>query len=357
MSSSAAPTTSPLPLRVEGPAAWYGKDLAGTDRWSYRLTASEVDEVEAAVEGVLRRGMSIAGVGRDDFLLPTLGPVLEGVLHELIHGGGLVLVRGLPVTRWSIERCALAFWGLGTHLGRAVSQNAGGHLLGHVKDIGLDPTNPSHRIYATSARHRYHTDSCDVVGLMCLRRAKAGGESSVVSSVTLYNEMMARRPDLVETLAEPFFVDRKGEIPEGKGPHYRMAVFHHHDGLLSTIYARDFIEAAQRFEDVPRLSARQIEALDLLDELSASPQLRLDMVLEPGDVQLLHNHVTLHARTAYEDHPEPERKRHLLRLWLSPDGGRPLPPVFAERYGSVEPGRRGGIVVRGVEPRVPLEAE
>jgi hypothetical protein len=179
----------------------------------------------------------------------------------------------------------------------------------------------------------------------------------VVSSTTLYNEMRERRPDLAAVLLEPFHVDRKGEIPEGRGPHYPLAVFHWYGGLLSTIYARDFIEAAQRFDDVPRLTPEQIEAMDLLDDLAADAGIHLDMVLEPGDVQLLHNQQTLHARTAFEDHPEPERKRHLLRLWLAPESGRPLPPVFAERYGSVEPGMRGGIRVAGVEPYAPLDPE
>ncbi len=304
-----------------------------------------------------RRGLPIPEMERHDFPLPTLGDVLQETLDELVRGRGLVLIRGLPVERYTREQVAVAFFGIGSHLGRAVSQNAKGHLLGHVQDIGLDPSNPEHRIYATRARQRYHTDSCDIVGLMCLQTAKSGGESSVVSSVTIYNEMMARRPDLAEALAQPFYVDRKGEIPEGMLPFYRMAVFHCHEGLLSTIYSRDFIEAAQRFDEVPRLTPHQIEAMDLLGELAASAQLRLDMVLERGDVQFVHNHTILHARTAFEDHPEPERKRHLLRLWLSPADGRLLPPVFAERYGSVEPGRRGGIVVKGVRANAPLEAE
>jgi len=152
-------------------------------------------------------------------------------------------------------------------------------------------------------------------------------------------------------------VDRKGEIPEGKLPFYRMAVFHWHEGFLSAIYARDFIEGAQRFPEADRLTDRQAAAMDLLDELAADPSLRLDMTLEPGDMQFLHNHQILHARTAYEDHPEPERRRHLLRLWLSPPNGRPLPAVFAERYGSVEVGQRGGIRVPGTELVTPLDAE
>jgi Taurine catabolism dioxygenase TauD, TfdA family len=269
-----------------------------------------------------------------------------------------VLLRGLPVARWTRLQSAAAFWGLGRHLGDPVPQNAQGHLLGHVKDIGKDPGNPTHRIYQTSYRHLFHTDSCDIVGLMCLRQAKSGGLSRIVSSTTLFNELARRRPDLAEVLAAPFTVDRKGEVPAGKGPHYQMAIAHHHAGQLTVIYARDFIEAAQRFADVPRLSPAQVEAMDLVDELAQDPDLYLDMDFEPGDIQFLHNHQILHARTAYEDHPEPERRRHLLRLWLSTPNGRELPPVFAERYGEFRLGRRrGGIVVPGQSLSTPLDAE
>lgn len=356
MSSDAATPMVPLE-RVHGPSAWYGRDLAQRDDWIHRLSDDAVGEIDAAVAAVKRRGLPMSAVTRAEFPLPRLGAMLDALQEEVVHGRGFVLLRGLPVERRSLEAAALAYWGIGSYFGRAVSQNAQGHLLGHVKDLGRDPTKPDTRIYQTNARHRYHTDSCDIVGLLCLQPAKLGGASSIVSSTTIYNEMLDRRPDLVVELLRPLAVDRKGEIPEGKRPFYTMAVFHWHEGLLSAIYARDFIEGAQRFLEAPRLTDRQIAAMNLLDELAADASLRLDMTLEPGDMQFLHNHQILHARTAYEDYPEPERKRHLLRLWLSPPNGRPLPAVFAERYGSVEVGRRGGIRVPGARLVTPLDAE
>jgi len=194
--------------------------------------------------------------------------------------------------------------------------------------------------------------------LLCLNKAKSGGLSTISSSTTIYNEMMKQRPDLVEVLFEPFTIDRKGEIPKGKQATYQMPVFHNYEGQLTTIYARDFIEAAQqRHADLPRLTELQLEAMDMLDSLARSEAIRLDMAFEPGDIQLLHNHQILHARTTYEDYAEPELRRHLLRLWLSQPDGRPLPPVFEERYGSIELGkRRGGIIVSGTVENIPLEA-
>jgi len=343
---------------IAGPAAWYGRDLRESDEWIHRFTPDELHEIRRAIRGVRERGIDLIDLAKEDFALPELGPTLSRIQHEVVHGRGFVLLRGLPVDRYTMEEIGIAYLGIGLHFGWPVSQNAEGHLLGHVRDIGRDPTNPEHRIYTTSARHLYHTDSSDIVGLLCLQPAMRGGLSSVVSSVTVYKEMLARRPDLVAVLERPFHVDRKGEVPDGKGPHYRMGVFHHYEGHLTTIYARDFIESAQRFDDVPRLKAEQIEALDLLDALASHEDLRLDMTLESGDIQFLHNHQTLHARTAYEDYPEPERKRHLLRLWLAPPNGWALPPVFEERYGNIEVGTvRGGIRVPGTVLCAPLTAE
>ncbi len=358
MRTSAAVPDQLAPLTpVTGSAAWYGRDMAQTDEWIYRFGDADIAEIDAAVGRVRTSKIPLPAVTRADFELPTLAPKLERIQHDVVNGRGFVLLRGLPVQRFSIEESAIAYWGLGAHIGEAVSQNAKGHLLGHVKDIGHDPANPTHRIYATSARHLYHTDSCDIVGLLCLHQAKRGGQSSMASSVTIHNEMLAVRPDLVEVLTHPLPVDRKGEVPKGKQPFYEMPVFHYFGGYLTTIYARDFIESAQRFDRV-RLTDIQIEAMDLLDALAAREDIRLEMMLEPGDIQFLHNHQILHARTAYEDHPEAERRRHLLRLWLSAPNGRPLPPVFAERYGNVEVGaRRGGIMVPGAALQVPLEAE
>ena len=359
MSSVAETSESAQPLQpVQGPSAWYGSEMALSDEWLHELSSAAVREVKAAVESVLSRRMEICDITRNDFELPTLGPTLDRIQREVVEGRGFVLIRGVPVDGCTIREKAIAFWGIGTYFGWAVPQNAQGHLLGHVKDIGMDPDNPLHRIYATRVRHLFHTDSCDIVGLFCLQNARYGGSSMIASSVTIHNEMLKARPDLARIMSEPFHVDRKGEIPEGKGPHYELPVFNYHAGHLTTIYARDFIQGAQRFEEVPRLTPLQIEAMDMVDALANSDKLRLDMEFRPGDIQFLHNHQIVHARTAYEDWPEPERKRHLLRLWLAPSNGRPLPPGFEERYGNIEAGTaRGGIRVPGQTLPAPLEAE
>jgi hypothetical protein len=343
-----------LPPSIQGPSAWYGPDLAARTDWIEHLSDSEVAEIDQASRRLAEAEADIPAIRAQDFPLPTLGPRLRRILGELLTGRGFVLLRRLPVEHWSRRQAATAFFGIGAHLGGARLQNAQGHVLGHVKDLGLSSSDPNVRLYQTHERQGYHTDSCDVVGLLCLQPAKSGGLSSLVSSVTLHNELRRRRPDLLTCLFEPIETDRRGEMAEGQLPYFRIPVFNWYAGLLSTIYQRKYIDSARRLAGKP-LTPQQQEALDLFDALADDPQLHLSMELRAGDVQLVHNHTLLHDRTAFEDWPQPERKRHLLRLWLAPPEARPLPPVFAERFGSVTPGDRGGVQVRGAGPTAPLD--
>jgi len=349
----------PGPVRppIKGPSAWVGADLRGREaECSYRLSPAEIAEIQTAVQAVRACGLDIAKIRREDFRLPTLGPVLDRLRAAVLDGRGFVLLRGMPVEDWTIAENATAYWGLGTYFGSARSQNAKGHLLGHVYDLGegLSATNPNLRSYATAERQNFHIDRCDVVALLCLRRAKTGGLSTIVSSMTVHNVMAARRPDLLDRLYRPFPVDRRGEVPDGKAPFYEAPVFNEHAGHLSVLYSRLHIDSAQRFAEARRLTVEDIEALDMFSELAGDPELRLDMNFVPGDIQFLHNHTILHARSAYEDWPEIERKRHLLRLWLAPPGARPLPPIFAECYGGTTIGDRGGIICKGTRLHAPL---
>jgi hypothetical protein len=344
-----------LPPEIHDGSVWYGPEVGGRGEWIEWLSETEIREVESAVEQLRESRRDFATITGIDVPLPTLGPRLQRVLHEVMNGRGFVLIKGLPVERWPTREAAIAFLVIGVQLGNLRMQNAEGHLLGHVRDLGRSSSDPNTRIYQTRERQTHHTDSCDVVGLMCLRTAKSGGLSSLVSSTTIFNEMRRRRPDLLSVLMQPIETDRRGEVPEGSKPYFNIPVFNYHDGLVSAIYQRQYIESARRFPGVPPLTPLQIEALDLLDKLANDPKLNLMMELEPGDIQLVHNHTILHDRTAFEDYPEPERKRHLLRLWLAPPRARPLPEVYAERFGSTTPGDRGGVVVTGAQPTIPFD--
>jgi hypothetical protein len=346
-----------LPPAITGPSAWHGPDVADSTDWLETWSPHELAEIETAAKRLGETEIDWQTLQANDFPLPGLEPRLQSMMEEVLQGRGFVLIRGLPVERWGGRPSAIALLGLGLHWGSLRSQNRQGHLLGHVKDVGLSSRDPNVRIYQTKERQNYHTDSCDVVGLLCLHPAKTGGQSSLVSSVTIYNEMRRRRPDLAQVLFAPIETDRRGEVPEGRQPFFSIPVFNWHADLLSTLYHRPYMESARRFPGVPALTPKQVEALDLFDALANDPALHFCMNLQAGDVQLVHNHTLLHDRTAFEDWPEPERRRHLLRLWLAPARARPLPADFAQRYGSVIPGDRGGIVLPGTRYTIPWEAE
>jgi hypothetical protein len=351
------PTPTPgemPPKEITGPSAWYGRDMKSSEAWMVRLSDADIAEIDGAVEAT--RALKIQEIRRADFPLPKLGRRLDTLLDDLLDGRGFVLIRGLPMERYDTETAARAYWGVGSYLGSPRAQNARGDLLGHVMDIGRSATDPTARLYQTSARQNYHTDWTDIVGLLCLRKAMNGGASSIVSSVTLYNEMQKRRPDLAAELLRPFAIDRRGEVPEGKKPWYPLPVFNWHQGLLSTHFTRTYIDSAQRFPEAPRLTPQQIEALNLFQALCEDPDIRLNMDFEPGDLQFLQNHQTMHDRTAFQDWPDPAKRRHLLRLWLCAPRGRELPPTYAERSDRVKLGDRGGIDVPSTRFNVNLEA-
>ena len=350
------PPDTTLPPEIGDASAWYGPDLRGRTDWIAHLSEAEIAEVESASSELAKSSVDLTSIDARDFPLPTLGPRLQSLLEEVLSGRGFVLIRALPIERWTTREAAIAFLGIGVHLGRLRMQNAAGHLLGHVKDLGRSSTDPHARIYQTRERQTHHTDSCDVVALLCLRAAKSGGLSNLVSSATIFNELHRRRPDLLRALLDRIETDRRGEVPEGGKPYFSIPVFNWHEGLLSAIYQRQYIESARRFPGVAPLSALQIEALNLFDELANDPSLNLMMELQPGDMQFVHNHTILHDRTAFEDFVEPERKRHLLRLWVAPPNARPLPEIYAERFGSITPGDRGGITVEGSRATILFDA-
>lgn len=349
------PPTSARP--VNGPGAWYGRDLARKKDWELHLTSPEIAEIDTAIVAFRTTGVPLQDISEQSFPLPTLGPRLRALLRELLEGRGFFMLRGLPVERYDIQTAAIAYLGIGRHFGSLRSSNARGHLLGHVKDVGADIKDGNTRFYQTNRRLEYHTDSADLVGLLCLQTAKAGGESFIASSMTVYNEIRKRRPDLLAAAFLPFPTDRRGEVPAGMQPWFEIPIFNWHAGFLSGIYLRHYIEEAQRrFPEAPRLTPDQYAVMDLIDGLVNDPAIHLQMAFRPGDMQFLHNHQILHSRNDFENWPEPARHRHLLRLWMAPTAGRPLPPVFAPRYGSLTPGDRGGIVVPGMRLSVAFDS-
>jgi hypothetical protein len=337
--------------------AWQAADMATRhEEWTWQLDAPALRALEAA-EAQLPKHGELLEYEQADFPLGDFAPVLAQVRERLLTGSGFAVLKGLPIEAWGVEKSARIYWGLGLHLGLAVSQNGKGHALGHVKDLGYDYHHPNSRGYQTSARLPFHTDYADLVALMCLRTAKSGGLSSITSSVSVYNEMMRRAPELARTLTEPLYRTRWGEVGSDRPAWIEVPAFNVHASGVVTTYVRSSVRKAQLMPEVPRVTAQQEEAMDLFDEIAGSDALRLDMEFDDGDIQILNNHWILHSRTAYEDFEEPERRRHLMRLWLACEDGPPFPPAMSESfYGLTLNGRPNGIHIPGVPMVAPLEA-
>jgi Taurine catabolism dioxygenase TauD, TfdA family len=306
---------------ISTPATWRGPELQRRpEGWIHRLTPEQVADLERALAHARATGAPMASLARDDFPLPVLGPVIEGWLHTLQHGRGFLNVKGVPVAGRSEADAALLQWGLGLHLGSAVSQNAAGDLLGHVRDTGADPNDASVRLYKTRVELGFHSDGADLVALLCIRQGRSGGENRLVSTAAIYNEILRQRPDLVPLLYEPVHWDRNEEQAPGEPPSYPLPICRYEDGKLRFFYIPWYIRKAQRHAHVPRLSADQHALLDLIDAIAADPAFHVVMKLEPGEINYLKNNAVLHARSEFVDWDEPERKRYFLRLWLTARG-------------------------------------
>jgi hypothetical protein len=324
--------TSPPREPIRSSAVWRSGEIADPAEWTVELDEPERAEIVDAVRAASAAGVTTGTIDRAAFPLPTLGArAVEW--SELLNGGrGFLLLRRFPVDLLNDQETELAYIGLGTHLGTPVGQDKDATLLGHVRDEGVERTDPSVRLYRTRARQDFHTDGADLVGLLCLQRAKAGGESRIVSAAAVYNEMLRRRPDLVDVLYEPLYWDRNDEQSAGEDPYFALPAFSDVNGTPRVFYIGWYIRDAQRHPDVPRLTAAQLEAMELIETIANDPSFHLEMDFQPGDVQFLNNARILHAREAYEDHVDPADRRHLLRLWL-----------VAHHFTAVEDVLRGGI--------------
>jgi Taurine catabolism dioxygenase TauD, TfdA family len=355
---------SSFPKEITGPTVW-NRDDYQTDpsKWVHRFTPSEIAELSAASDSFLANKTPLTGISKTTFTLSSMSGLLFDLRDDLLNGKGFILFKGFPVAEWGLHKSAVAYMGLGTHLGYFVSQNGRGHVLGHVKDLGDDPTQIDKvRIYRTNARQFFHADDSDIVGLLCCARALEGGESDIVSSHHVWNTIVKEHPDVAKTLTEPiWYFDRKGEVSQGEEPYIKASIVYLEPGTdnprLYLKYDPYFVKSLTRFSDkgeIPPLSEAQQKAIKVLED--TCNRLALHMVLEVGDIQFLSNAHILHARTEYKDYAASTGKprRHLMRLWLSTpesEGGWKLP------YKDSDEKKRGGIQVDDTAHVCPLDAE
>jgi hypothetical protein len=315
---------------ITGPAAWRGADLVNDTSWLHPLSPQAIATLDAALAHVKARGLRFPDFGPEDFPIDPLLPELRRHADELENGRGFLVLRGLPVERYSDEDIDTVYYGLGLHLGMPVRQNPRGDLLGTVMNVG-DANDRNTRVYETNLYLPYHSDPSDVVGLLCVRKARRGGLSSLVSVAAIYNEILQRHPEYLGLYYRPLYFAHLCEPLPSLSP-----IFSHFEGKLSCRYLRQYIELGHEIRQQP-LSRVEIEALDLFDAVMHQPSIRLDMMLEPGDLQFANNYAVLHSRNDFEDDADPARHRKMLRLWLKMPNARPLAPEFPGRNGFPAP--------------------
>lgn len=323
--------------------AWLGSDIQGSGGdWIHHLSAAALTDLDAALGHAQKAGLRIP-FGKEDFPLNACAAELAALLPEVQNGLGFCVLRGIPRDKYSDAECEIIYWGLGVHIGSPVSQNDRGHLLGHVLDEDRSYDDPSARGYQTAQRMDFHCDllPVDVLGLFCLHQAKSGGMSHLVSSLTVHNVLARERPDLLDVTYQPFYLDWRDEEPDGEQPWYAIPMFSSAEGhVTSRFTSRQYLQSCQRFGPEYTITGAQTECLDLVQEIANRPALRVSFLLQEGDIQLVNNHTTMHARDAFEDHDDPALKRHLLRMWIAlPDGTRrPLSAQLDGRYKWVKAG-------------------
>jgi hypothetical protein len=337
--AAVAASCEPIHRRIDEPCAWTAADLRRDASWIYPLARTEIAEIESALAAVKRAGVPLMAMRMRHFPLPETSKRLREVSRQLEEGRGVALVRGIPVERYDLEDIERIYWGISAWLGIVVAQNTRGDHIGHVRDEGLVWGQVSSgelvRGYRTNAYMPFHSDPTDRVGLLCVQKAKAGGLSHLASSVAIYNAILAQRPEALAPLFRGFHYSLRGEAGGGIGQisEYRVPVFSWHAGKLSSRYVRKTIEQGVAVGGATLTDAERA-ALDFVDALAVSDELRFDMAFERGDIQYLNNYVAFHSRGAFEDDPDPAKRRHLLRMWLHSADCRPLCRELAYPHGA-----------------------
>jgi Taurine catabolism dioxygenase TauD, TfdA family len=324
-----------LQKAVTGPKAWKGAELGEGGAWLLSVTPGEQKDIAAALRHAQAATVQMLHWTEKDFPLDVMRDKLRGIAHEIRDGLGFVILRGLDISDWSPEEVGMVYWGLGVHIGEPLGQNPRGDLLGHVYDQGRAYGNIDVRGYETAAYLPYHTDSCDFLGLMCLRQGLAGGLSSLVSSVSVHNAILEQHPEYLGLLYNGFYYIRREQALSEKGvSDAPIPVFGHKEGVVSCRYLRNQINAGAVKRGVP-LTPLEVEALDFMDAQTQRADLRLDFMLQPGDMEFCNNYTVLHSRTEFTDGAEERQKRHMLRLWLKFREAWPTSDHFGQHRGYV----------------------
>ena len=323
---------------VDDSAIWTVRDFAGPEDYTVRLTAAEIAELDGFIREMDRAGKSLDDIGREDFRCPSVGARLADLYDELRDGRGFAVMAGLPVERWRQEDTERVYWAMGTQLGSGISQSVLGDRLGHVRDTTRE--DPHARAYRARRELEPHTDRAHIVGLFSLRAAREGGVSLLTNALAVHNRLLAETPGYLERLYEGFHMHRRGEEAPGDDPvtPHKVPVYSSVDGKVSCRWVKTYAVMGQEAKGEP-FGPLEDAAMEAFMATAGSDELQLRFTLMPGEILWFNNFTHLHARTAFDDFDEPDRRRHLLRLWLRNADIRPTVPEIAVEGVTPQEGR------------------
>ncbi|MEC9037473.1 MAG: TauD/TfdA family dioxygenase [Verrucomicrobiota bacterium] len=316
---------------INSSGSWKGKEISGQPDWQIDLTENHIKEINELISGNGQKNSSITQLFAD-------------ARETLENGPGVVLIRNCPVHDLNEGEAKKLFSILASLIGTLVSQSSEGELIFSVRDSGYKEDDPRSRGPNTRKKLSFHSDRCDVIGFLCLKQAMSGGENQIVSSIAIHNHLVENEPGLIKYLYEPFYYRRHNVDTGNELPYCRQPIFSVTEGKFACNLLRVLIDRAYAIPELPDMSEEQKRALDAIEETASLTEMHFNFRQRPGDILFLNNWTTLHRRSEFIDFPEPEKKRHILRAWISPPNNRPIDPLFEDNYGDHRAGKvRGGM--------------
>ena len=316
---------------IDSPCAWKGKELSSRSDWKISLNEAHIKEINNLISG-------------NNHETPSLKELFSDAREILENGPGAVLIRNCPIHDLNEPEAKKIFSKIASLVGELVSQSSEGELIFSVKDSGYKENDPRSRGPNTRKKLSFHSDRCDVIGFLCLKQALSGGENQIVSSAAIHNYLLDNEPELINFLYEPFYYKRHNVDAGNELPYCKQPIFSMTEGKFACNLLRVLIDRAYALPELPDMSHEQKRALDAIEETASLPEMHFTFRQSPGDILFLNNWITLHRRSEFVDFPEPEKKRHILRAWISPPNNRPIDPLFEDNYGDYRAGKvRGGM--------------
>ena len=316
---------------INSSGSWKGKEISGQPDWQIDLTENHIKEINELISGNGQKNSSITQLFAD-------------ARETLENGPGVVLIRNCPVHDLNEGEAKKLFSILASLIGTLVSQSSEGELIFSVRDSGYKEDDPRSRGPNTRKKLSFHSDRCDVIGFLCLKQAMSGGENQIVSSIAIHNHLVENEPGLIKYLYEPFYYRRHNVDTGNELPYCRQPIFSVTEGKFACNLLRVLIDRAYAMPELPDMSEEQKRALDAIEETASLTEMHFNFRQRPGDILFLNNWTTLHRRSEFIDFPDPEKKRHILRAWISPPNNRPIDPLFEDNYGDHRAGKvRGGM--------------